>query len=404
MNSWKKTFATIWAGQAVSLLTSAIIQSAIIWHITAQTGSATVLSLASLIGYLPLALFSPFIGSLIDRLNRKTIMIVADLVIAAVSVLLAAADWTGLLSIPVIYAALFVRAVGTAFHAPCLQAVTPLIVPSDKLVKCGGYTYTLQSLSLVLSPAIAAAVYPVLPFGTIVLFDAVGAAAGILTVALSRIPALPEGCEKKELRVLQDSVEGLKRLYQEKGLFFLVLIGSLFSLAYIPVSSLYPLMSMSYFGGTTTHAGIVEIAFSGGMLLGGLVLGLWGGTRNKIVTITVATAVMGLTLVGMGLLPPTGYLIFTALTLVTGFAAPFFSTPFMTIIQQKIPPDFLGRVIGVSSSLMALACPIGLSLSGMFAERVGVTNWFLISAVLTLACMVLCVGLKSVRRLDSDKT
>ncbi len=404
MNSWKKTFTTIWAGQAVSLLTSAIIQSAIIWHITAQTGSATVLSLASLIGYLPLALFSPFIGSLIDRLNRKTIMIVADLVIAAVSVLLAAADWTGMLSIPVIYAALFVRAVGTAFHAPCLQAVTPLIVPSDKLVKCGGYTYTLQSLSLVLSPAIAAAVYPVLPFGTIIMLDAVGAAAGIFTVAISKIPALPESGEKKELRVLQDSVEGLKRLYQEKGLFFLVLIGSLFSLAYIPVSSLYPLMSMSYFGGTTTHAGIVEIAFSGGMLLGGLVLGLWGGTRNKMVTITVATAVMGLTLVGMGLLPPTGYLIFTALTLVTGFAAPFFSTPFMTIIQQKIPPDFLGRVIGVSSSLMALACPIGLSLSGMFAERVGVTNWFLISAVLTLACMVLCVGLKSVRRLDSDKT
>ena len=82
-NNWKLKFYTIWAGQAVSLITSAILQMAIIFYLTEKTGSAMVLSMASLVGFLPYAVFGPAIGVLVDRHDRKKIMIGADLIIAA---------------------------------------------------------------------------------------------------------------------------------------------------------------------------------------------------------------------------------------------------------------------------------------------------------------------------------
>ncbi len=399
-SSWKRTFFTLWGGQAVSLVTSAIVQFAIIWDLTARTGSAAVLSVASLIGYLPMALFSPFIGALVDRWNRKAIMIAADMGIALVTLGLALFAYAGPLPLWAVYAALFLRAVGSAFHSPCLSAVTPQIVPEAELARCGGYSSAVSSVSFILSPALAAALYAALPLAPILLLDLIGAAFGIGTVAISRIPRLPRG-DAVRLHVLRDAKEGLVRLRQSRGLYYLVLISSLFSLAYVPMSSLFPLMCMGYFGGTTRQAGFAEMAFAGGMLLGGLVLGAWGGTKNKLRTMVPAVVLMALTAIVSGFLPPTGFPVFAALSFVMGFAGPFFSSLFMAMLQAKIPPDLLGRILGVSSSMMALACPLGLALSGLFADRIGIQRWFLVSGVMTLVCAALCVVVRDVREVDS---
>ncbi|ATW28209.1 MFS transporter [Candidatus Formimonas warabiya] len=399
---WQKTFYTIWAGQVISLITSSIVQYAIIWNLTAITKSATTLSIAALVGFLPMALFSPFIGSIVDRYDRKKIMIFSDLSIATVALAMAVAGMTGKLSIPVMLLALFIRAIGSAFHQPCLQAVTPLIVPQESLAKCNGYTYSFHSFSLILSPAIAAAIFPIMPLHFIILLDILGAAMGICTLAVSVIPKLPQNNEKREFHILGDALDGLKLLSSNKGLFILMFVGSLFSLAYVPANSLYPLLCMTWFGGTTTHAGIVETGFSIGTLLGGFLLGLWGGTKNKMHTMMPALTVIGVSLMGIGLLPANGFVFFVVLAVITGLAAPLFSSLFMSLIQEKIKPEFLGRVLGVTSSMMALACPVGLSLSGAFAEKIGVNNWVVLSGVLTLLCVLLCLSNKNVREVNSS--
>ena len=79
---WKKIFFTIWSGQAVSILGSQLVQFALIWHLTVQTGSATVLATASLVGMLPNVVLGPFIGTLVDRWNRRRIMLIADSIVA----------------------------------------------------------------------------------------------------------------------------------------------------------------------------------------------------------------------------------------------------------------------------------------------------------------------------------
>lgn len=86
---WKTRFFTIWGGQAISIIGSQLVQFALIWYLTVQTGSATVLATASLVGLLPNVILGPFIGTLVDRWDRRRIMLVSDTVITLVTIGLA---------------------------------------------------------------------------------------------------------------------------------------------------------------------------------------------------------------------------------------------------------------------------------------------------------------------------
>lgn len=396
---WQRDFYAIWLGQVISLITSSIVQYAVIWELTVRTKSAAILSLASLVGFLPMALFSPFIGGIVDRFDRKKIMILSDSAIAMVAVVLVFCGLHGEISVSMIMTALFLRAVGSAFHQPCLQAVTPLLVPTEHLTKCNGYTYSFQSLSLILSPAIAAALYPILPLHWLISLDIVGALAGISPLLFVKIPKLTQ-VGNQSFSVMREAKEGIHVLYQNKGLFYLMLIGGLFSFAYIPANRLYPLLCMEWFGGTTTHAGVIETLFSVGTLLGGFLLGAWGGTKNKMHTMVPALAVIGFALVCIGVLPANGFILFVGLSFITGLAAPFFSSVMMSLIQSKIEPNYLGRVLGITTSIMSLACPIGLSFSSLFADYIGVNLWVSMSGGLTLICVIICRFVKSVWSVD----
>ncbi|MBM6906724.1 MFS transporter, partial [Collinsella tanakaei] len=133
--SWQVKLACVWGGELISVLTSSILQMGFIWHITLSTNSASMLSLASFAGFLPLALFGTFAGVVVDRLPLKRVLIGADLFIAAVSAVTAAASVTGTLPVWVVIVALFFRAIGSAFHTPAFQTLTPLVAPPEHLTR-----------------------------------------------------------------------------------------------------------------------------------------------------------------------------------------------------------------------------------------------------------------------------
>ena len=397
---WKAQFFTIWTGQAVSLITSAILQMTIILYLTETTGSALVLSLASLVGFLPYALLGPFIGVLVDRYNRKQIMIISDLVIALAAAILAMVALSGILPVWLVMLILFVRSVGTAFHAPSLSAVTPLLVPQDMLTKCAGYSQSIQSVSLLLSPALAAFLYMTWNLTAVIALDVAGAVIASITVALVSIPNLTSGQEPTALHFLKEMKEGFFALRDNRGLFALLWIGTMFAFIYMPINALFPLMSMEHFGGTAVHVSIIEIAFASGMLAGGLVLGVLGTLSKRNILIASSIAVMGLSLAVSGLLPPTGFLIFIASCLIMGFAAPFYSGVQTALIQEKIQPQYLGRVFSLLGSIQGLAMPLGLILSGIFADGIGVSRWFLVSGVLLLLVALVACMLPAMRKLE----
>lgn len=399
---WKQKFFTIYAGQAVSLITSAILQMAIIFYITEKTGSAMVLSIASLIGFLPYAVLGPAIGVLVDRYNRKAIMIIADLIIAIVGAVLAFIALYIEIPIWMIMVVFFIRSVGTAFHSPALSAVTPLIVPESQLTKCAGYSQSLQSISYIISPAAAAFLYSIWELNMIIGIDIFGAIVASTTLAFIKIPKLD--AEKQELNpsFIKDMKDGFYILKENKGLFTLLLMGTLYMFVYMPINALYPLISMEYFKGTPMHVSITEIAYASGMLIGGMILGLFGSYKKRIILITASIFMMGASLTISGLLPPSDFVIFALCCAIMGFSVPFYSGVQTALFQEKIKPEYLGRVFSLTGSIMSLAMPVGLILSGLFADRIGVNNWFLISGILIIVIAIICPFIPVIRGLDEQ--
>ena len=387
-NNWKLKFYTIWAGQAVSLITSAILQMAIIFYLTEKTGSAMVLSMASLVGFLPYAVFGPAIGVLVDRHDRKKIMIGADLIIAAAGAVLAIVALYMELPIWMVMVVLFIRSIGTAFHTPALNAVTPLLVPEEQLTKCAGYSQSLQSISYIVSPAVAALLYSVWELNAIIAIDVLGAVIASITVAIVRIPKLGDQVQSLKPNFIREMKEGMAVLRQNKGLFALLLVGTLYMFVYMPINALYPLITMEYFNGTPMHISITEIAYASGMLIGGLLLGLFGNYQKRILLITASIFMMGISLTISGLLPQSGFFIFVVCCAITA------------LFQEKIKPEYLGRVFSLTGSIMSLAMPIGLILSGFFADRIGVNHWFLLSGILIICIAIVCPMITEIRKLD----
>ncbi|HAE58218.1 MAG TPA: MFS transporter, partial [Anaerolineae bacterium] len=131
--NWKPRFFTIFGGQALSLFGSSLVQFALVWYLTQQTGSATILATATLVAMLPQIILGPFVGALVDRWNRRLVMMVADGLIALATLVLAGLFWFDLVQVWHIYAILLVRSTGGAFHWPAMQASTSLMVPKEQL-------------------------------------------------------------------------------------------------------------------------------------------------------------------------------------------------------------------------------------------------------------------------------
>lgn len=329
-------------------------------------------------------------------------MIISDLFIALTSLILVVVGYFIELPIWLILVVLLLRSFGTAFHHPSLMAVTPQIVPKDQLVKSAGYTQTLQSISQILSPAIAAIIYSIWELNQIIFLDVIGALIALITLWISHIPKLPPQDIASKPQVFKEAKEGFQILSSHKGLMGLVLISGLYSLALMPVSALFPLMSISYFGGTSTNASITEITFSIGLCIGSIVLNFWSGTKNKMYTIIGSFILMSFSLIASSLLPTNGFTTFTFLSFLMGVSGPFFWVMYSSLLQLNFESRYLGRIMSLSSSIMILSSPIGIFISGVYADTFGVEKWFLVAGIIMLIATLLCILIPSVRNCDDN--
>ena len=409
--SWKLKLACVWGGELVSVLTSSILQMGFVWHITLTTNSASMLSLASLAGFLPLALFGTFAGAIVDRLPLRTTLIGADLFIAAVSAVVAMVSLTGALPVWVVMAALFVRAIGSSLHTPAFQALTPLVAPAEHLTRLAGVTQAVQSGGYILGTAIAAVIYPLWGLTAMIALDVAGALFATVAVLAARLDVGGSGAgvtagEKglglvAQARALAaETADGYRVLRGYRGLFALLWCGFVFTLVFSPISALFPLMTLDHFGGTTGDAATAEIVFSVGMIAGSALLTATGGFRNRALTVVAATALYGVATLGAGLLGTGGFVAFLGMSFLMGLSSPFYSGPQTALMQEKVPPEYLGRVFGLYGAIMSWAMPLGLAFSSLFADAVGAPGWFVGAgaAMVLLACVTWAIP--AIRRIE----
>ncbi|KRK78951.1 MFS transporter [Companilactobacillus nodensis] len=401
--NWRKNIYLFLFGQFMSGITSMVVQYAIIWYLTKETGSATVLSFATLLGMLPMVLLSPFVGPFVDRTNKKFLLIVPDIIAAIFAIILSI---VGIINkdfpLWLIFVSLLVRSIAQTFQMPTIQSIMPTMVPKEQITKMNGQLGMVQSANMIIAPALGAFLFSIVPIAYLILLDVVGAIVGVVIIMFVIIPENPVYDEK--IHVLSDVKFGLDQLRGNRGLWYITLMGTAFTLLFMPAASMYPLMTMSYFHGTVAQAGIIEVVYSVGMLAGGAVIGFFGNWSDRMKPILNSIWVMGISFAISGVLPgnSNGFLWFVALNTIAGLATPFFNTLLMAMIQESYPPENLGRVLGILNSLMSISGPVGLVFAGPLADKFGVNSLFIIGGIGTLLCGLFVLLVPVTRNYDKE--
>ncbi|MDQ0064106.1 MFS transporter [Paenibacillus harenae] len=381
--NWKKAFATIFTGQIFSILTTAMVQFSIIWHLTETTESAVVLTIAGLIGFLPQALLGPFIGVLLDRWNRKLTMIIADSSIALFSLALGLYYYFGEPSLAFVYLILMVRSTASAFHAPAFQAAIPLIAPEDQLTRVAGWQQMIFSFSTVIGPALGIAVYSATSLGVVLLLDVAGALIANLMLLFVKFNQ-PKPEVKQQPHFFNELKLGWQTFIQVKPVVTITLAAAIFSVAFMPLAMLFPFMTLSHFERGGYSASLVEAVFSIGMMAGGLLLSVAASRWKDVTYIGFSLVAIGATCVASGLIGKDAFIAFVVLSFLMGATAPFFNGPYMAMIQRAYEPEMLGRVISIATSVMLLASPVGLLMAGPLVDKYGVQMWFFWSGIVVV--------------------
>lgn len=382
--NWKVRFTTIWIGQAFSLFGSMLVQFALVWWLTDSTGSATVLATASLIALLPQIFFSPVAGTLVDRWNRRRVMIAADTVVALATVWIVYLFAVDAAEVWHIYLVLLIRSMGGAFHWPAMQASTSLMVPAEHLARVSGFNQMLQGAINIVAPPMGALLLEALPMQGVLSIDIVTAAIAITPLLFIAIPQ-PEVRQTHKMSVLHDMIEGLRYTQRWRGLMIIFVMAIMINFLFYPAFSLMPILVTDHFGGEALELGWLEAMWGIGIVLGGLILGIWGGFKKRRTMLTPGLGLVGqgIGMVVVSLAPSGAFWIALGGMFFTGIMFPITNGPLQAILQRNVDPEMQGRVFTLFGSVGTAMTPLSLLVAGPIADALGVQIWYIGAGIVT---------------------
>ncbi len=386
-----------------------MVSFAVIFWLSIKTGSAEVLAFATIASLLPQLVLGLFTGVLVDRWNRKRTMIIADLYIALMTLVMAGIFQMGHgeVSVGILYALLALRSIGSSFHMPALEASIPLLAPKDKLMKVAGVNNMIFSMSTIAAPALAALFVANLNIVWVLLFDVFGAAVASASLLFVKIPNPEKSGEVHKER------EEIKRFFREMGvamheirlrpgLMWMFIFTVFASLAMVPVSTLFPLMTLDHFAGDTYMMSVVEVSWGVGMLAGGGLMSLERFKFNKVMLINAMYIILGATFALSGFLPAEGYHYFVIFTFIGGIAGAIFWGAFSVVLQSSLDSSVLGRIFSIHNSLIMIPAMFSLMATGFIADSIGVTNAFIIGGIMLVLIGVISGFMPQIREFSKS--
>ncbi|OPX42892.1 enterobactin exporter EntS [Ruminiclostridium hungatei] len=374
--NWKKKIILFLTSQTISLFGSSLVQYAISWYITLKTQSGVMMTIAIICGFLPTFFLSPFAGVWADRYNRKRLIILSDTAIALATLVIAILFLMGCNSIWLLFVVSVVRALGTAVQTPTVGALIPQLVPEDKLTKVNAANGSIQSMVMLVSPMLSGALLTMAPMEIIFFIDVVTAAVAVITLLFFlKVPSHEKALEKQSVSYLGDMAEGYRYIKNHGFIRKIIMYSALFSFLAAPAAFLTPLQVTRSFGNQVWRLTAIEIVFSVGMILGGILMASWGGFNKKIHSMVAATVVMGIGTFALGITPV--FWLYLVMMSLIGVAMPVFNTPFTVLLQQKVEADYLGRVFGVFGMASSIMMPAGMLVFGPLSDAVRI-EWLLL--------------------------
>jgi MFS family permease len=361
-----RSFFVVWGGQLVSVLGTTMTAFALqIWVYT-ETGSVSSLALVSLAFALPATLISPFAGALVDRWDRRTVMLASDAVAGAATLVIAALYATGSLAIWHIYALVGIGSAANAFQAPAWLASIPLLVPTAHLGRANGLVQLNDGLALVMAPALAGVLLLWAGLGAVLIVDVATFLVGIGTLATVRIPRPKQHADTTTGSVVGDAVAGWRYIKERKGLFGLLWVyaGVNFSLSFgnvLFIPLVVAFASEAAAGGVLSAAGF-------GAIFGSVAVSIWGGPKKRVRGTMTAIVGAGLGIAAAGLRPSLVVVSVSAFALMS--MVPIANTASQVLWQTKIPPGVQGRVFAIRRMISQAIAPVAILLAGPLADNV----------------------------------
>jgi DHA3 family macrolide efflux protein-like MFS transporter len=393
--NWKKNTALFLTGQALSLFGSMVVQYAILWHITLKTQSGSMMTLFTIAGFLPMFFISPFGGVWADRFNKKYIINIADGAIAFASLVVAIFLLLGFDHFGILLCCAVVRSFGQGVQTPAVGAFIPQIVPEASLTKINGFQGSIQSLTMLAAPMISGALMTFAPLEIMFFLDVITAAIGIgILFFFVKVPARktetaeqPEAApEHKGLDYFHDLKEGIRYIKKHGYVLRMIILTAIFLFFAAPSALLTPLQVTRNFGNNEWRLAAIEIAFSIGMMAGGILIGMWGGFKNRIISMALSCALFGLEAVTLGLVQNFG--LYIGIMAIMGLTMPLYNTPSMVLLQTTVEPAFMGRVLSVFGMVSSVMMPVGMLVFGPVADTISI-NHLLIGTGIVIVLMVI---------------
>jgi DHA3 family macrolide efflux protein-like MFS transporter len=362
----------MWFSQAFSLIGTVVVEFALAWYLTRETGSATILATAMLVALIPQIVLGPFIGPLVDRWNRKRIMIFADLSIAIVTLGLVLLFLTDTIQIWHIYVAMVLRSIGQTFHFPAVLASVATIVPEKHLTRAAGLNQMLQGVVSIAAPPLGALLMETLPMQGVLAVDIGTAIIAVGFILPLTIPQPERTTLGEKTSIIGDMMQGFRYLMARRGLTMLMWLFALLGFFTGPAVSLFPMLVNLNLGGDVLKLGWLNAVMGIGNISAGVLLGIWGGFKKRIYMLLLGLLLIGITNVGLGFTSESLFYFILVDSFILGVGITMTDAPFLAIMNSIVAKDMQGRVFTLINSLSGLMIPIGLAIAGPAADYIGI--------------------------------
>jgi DHA3 family macrolide efflux protein-like MFS transporter len=362
-------FTIVWIGQLVSLLGTAMTAFALAYWAYITTGSATALALVGFFAFAPTILVSPFAGALVDRWNRKLMMMLSDLAAATSTIAVLLLYSTGNLQIWHLYFTGAFTSVFGAFQFPAYSAAVTTMVSKKQYGRASGMLSTAQFASGIFAPILAAAlIVTPIGIGGILFIDILTflVAIGALLIVHIPLPVVTEEGLRSKGSLWKESVYGFRYIVKRPSLLGLQLVFFSINLVAVFGNTVSTPMILARTANDATVLGIVQSTMGVGGVAGSILLSLWGGPKRRIHGVLAG---MGLGMVGMILM---GFgrdlYVWSTAAFISLFFIPIINGSNQAIWQSKVAPDVQGRVFATRAMIAQISAPMAMLLSGPLAD------------------------------------
>ncbi|HEX6373013.1 MAG TPA: MFS transporter [Longimicrobium sp.] len=360
-----RTFSVIWLGQLVSSLGSGLTGFALPVWIYQKTGSAEAFGLLFFAATVPTVLLSPIAGALVDRWDRRRVLLASDALSALMTLAIAALLYTDSFQLwHLVVISGLGSAVGT-FQMPAFTASVGMLVPGRHFARASGMMQTSNAVTGILTPLVAGVLVTTIGLWGILAIDVATFLIAFATLAAVRIPN-PEPSPEPRRSLLREAHDGWAFVRARPGMLYLLIYFPIINLGQGMVNPLFSPLVLS-FANPAQLGAVVSIA-SVGMLLGSLALSAWGGPARKVRGLVVGQILCSLFLVGVALRPSLP-LVTVAMFLML-LVSPLAGTSSQAIWLSKTPPHMMGRVFAIRRMLALSTMPVAALACGPLAERV----------------------------------